>query len=101
MKKNQCNFCNGTCDKPDIHCDLRLHMSYITLSELIMLLEYSVKYIKAFSDFEIDDCDADMLNCANHWLEHLRHLLLRYENCRSRSSNGRKFIVDRIYGFLR
>lgn len=97
MKKNQCNFCNGFCDKPDSHCEIRLHMNKDTLNELHSLLLYSSKFLRAFGEpNEIQEYSAVL-----HWLNHLELVSNNYDKSRCRASNGRKFIVSRIYGFLR
>lgn len=102
MRKKLCDRCSGTCDTPDIHCSIRLHMSHLTLSELIQMLDYSKRHLKLMVDLNLTDDDIiiDYFNCANHWYEHLSKILIDYDNTRNYAKNGRKVIVDRIYGFL-
>lgn len=102
MKKKLCNTCTGTCDTPDAHCVVRLHMSYVTLSELLMLLDFSKRHLNLMVklDCSVDGNEIDYLNCANHWYEHLSRVLIDYYNTRNRAKSGRKFIVERIHGYL-
>ena len=102
MKKKLCDSCSGTCDTPDAHCSVRLHMSYVTLAELIMLLDFSKRHLNLMVklDYSVGGNEIDYLNCANHWHEHLSKVLLNYENTRNRAKSGRKFVVDRIHGYL-
>lgn len=103
MKKKLCDHCIGTCDTPDSHCSIRLHMSCTTLSELLRLLEFSKRHLNLMIQLKLTDDDfiSDYFNCANYWYEHLSKILIDYGNTHSRSKNGRKFIVDRIHGYLR
>lgn len=98
MRKKLCDRCTGSCDTPDVHCTIRLHMSHSTLSELIKLLEFSKRHLNLLVKFELEDEDyaLDYFNCANHWYEHLLKVLSEYHDTRNHSKNGRKFVVERI-----
>lgn len=78
-------------------------MGYTTISELVLILNYSIKHLNMLINLDIsyDGHEIDYLNAAKHWSEHLLHLLKDYENTRNFAKNGRKFIVSRIHGFLR
>lgn len=96
MKKNDCSFCNGCCNTPNRHCDIRLHMSKDTLQELISLLRYSSKFLRAFGEpDEIREYSAVL-----HWLSHLELVSNDYRTTRCRAPNGRKYVVARIHGYL-
>ena len=57
MKKKLCDHCIGTCDTPDSHCSIRLHMSCTTLSELLRLLEFSKRHLNLMIQLKLTDDD--------------------------------------------